>query len=135
MQPPRRKAACRAPSVRSLGLTGADLEDPNLIIYHHSPCKIELWVPKSTVDWRQIWPVAGRESGSPKLLESLRIPRKFPRNFPGSSPATSPEVLSLWNFIAVRRFPQKFPRLPWRLPKVCGSFPGFPGGQSFLWEA
>ena len=42
------------------------------------------------------------------------LPRKFS--------ATSPEVLSLWNWIAIQRFPGSFPDFP-------GSFPDFPGGS------
>ena len=41
---------------------------------------------KCEKSWREIWRVAGRESGSPELLES-------PRTSPGV-PRTSPEVAS-----------------------------------------
>ena len=62
-------------------------------------------------NWRQIWRVAGRESGSPELLgcpqtspEFPELPRKFFGDFPGSSLTvelhSNPEV------------PRKFPRLP-----------------------
>ena len=35
--------------------------------------------------WRQFWRVAGRESGSPELLESPRTSQNFPGDFPGTS--------------------------------------------------
>ena len=78
--------------------------------------------------WRQIWRVAGRESGSPELLGSPRtspeVPRTSPEvfgDFPGSSLAvelhSNPEV------------PRKFPKLPRKFPKLPGKFQDFPGGQ------
>ena len=80
--------------------------------------------------WRQIWRVAGRESGSPELLGSPRtspeVPRtsrKFFGDFPGSSLTvelnSNPEV------------PRKFPKLPRKFPKLPRKFPDFPGGQPF----
>ena len=50
-----------------------------------------------------------------------RLPRKFPE-LPRKFSATSPEVLSLWNWRAIQRFPGSFPDFP-------GSFPDFPGGS------
>ena len=78
--------------------------------------------------WRQIWRVAGRESGSPELLGSPRtspeVPRTSPKvfgDFPGS-PLTvelnsNPEV------------PRKFPKLPRKFPKLPRKFRDSPGGQ------
>ena len=64
--------------------------------------------------WRQIWPVAGRESGSSELLEvPHRLPRKFPelpRKFPSDFPGCSVK------FNSNPDVPQKFPRLPRKLP-------------------
>ena len=75
--------------------------------------------------WRQTWRVAGRESGSPELLESPRtspeVPRTSPEvfgDFPGSSLTvelnSNPEV------------PRKFPRLPRKFPGLPRKFPGLP---------
>ena len=72
-----------------------------------------------------IWRVAGRESGSPELLESPRtspeVPRTSPEvfgDFPGSSLTvelnSNPEV------------PRKFPRLPRKFPGLPRKFPGLP---------
>ena len=77
---------------------------------------------------RQIWRVAGRESGSPELLGSPRtspeVPRTSPEvfgDFPGSSLTvelnSKPEV------------PRKFPKLPRKFPKLPRKFRDFPGGQ------
>ena len=73
--------------------------------------------------------------------EGVRLPQKFPE-LPRKFSATSPEVLSLWNWIAIQRFPGSFPDFPGSSPDFPGSspdFPGsspdFPGGQPFLWEA
>ena len=72
--------------------------------------------------WRQIWRVAGRELGSPELLESPRTSPEVPR--------TSPEVFrrlrrrfSHWNLTAIQRFPRKFPRLPRKFPELPWKFP------------
>ena len=76
-------------------------------------------------NWRQIWRVTGRESGSPELLESPRtspeVPRTSPEvlgDFPGSSLTvelnSNPEV------------PRKFPRLPRKFPGLPRKFPGLP---------
>ena len=91
--------------------------------------------PSALESWRQIWRVAGRESGFPDLLGSPRPSGKSPDfagsspNFPGSFSATSPEVPSLWNFTAIRRFPGSFPKLPRKFPKLPRKFRDFPGGQ------
>ena len=74
---------------------------------------------------RQIWRVAGRESGSPELLgsppTSPEVPPKFFGDFPGSSLtvelSSNPGV------------PRKFPGLPRKSPKLPRKFPDFPGGQ------
>ena len=92
--------------------------------------------------WRQIWRVAGRESGNPELLGSPRTSPEVPQTSP-EVPQTSPEVfrrlppevLSLWNFTAIQGFPGSFPNFPGSFPDFPGSFPDFPGGQPFLWEA
>ena len=86
-------------------------------------------IPVNPFLWRQIWRVAGRESGSPELLGSPRTSPEVPRNFPGSFSATSPEVLSLWNLTAIQRFPGSFPDFPGSSPDFPGSSPDFPGGQ------
>ena len=79
-------------------------------------------------DWRQIWRVAGRESGSPELPRKFpRLPRKLPelpRKFFGDVPGSSLTVELNSN----PGVPRKFPRLPQKFP---GSFPDFPGGQPF----
>ena len=83
---------------------------------------------KNFTFWRQIWRVAGRESGFPELLGSPRtspeVPRTSPEvsgDFPGSSLTvelnSNPEV------------PRKFPKLPRKFPKLPRKFPDFPGGQ------
>ena len=83
---------------------------------------------KEPVDWRQIWRVAGRESGFPELLGSPRtspeVPRTSPEvfgDFPGSSLTvelnSNPEV------------PRKFPKLSRKFPKLPRKFRDFPGGQ------
>ena len=72
-----------------------------------------------------MWRVAGRESGSPELLESPRtspeVSRTSPEvfgDFPGSSLTvelnSNPEV------------PRKFPRLPRKFPGLPRKFPGLP---------
>ena len=71
---------------------------------------------------RQIWRVAGRESGSPELLGSPRTSPEVPRTSPEVFSATSPEVLSPWNLNNNPELPRKFPKLPRK-------FPDFPGGQ------
>ena len=87
-----------------------------------------------SLDWTQIWRVAGRESGYPELLGSPRTSPEVPQ--------TSPEVF--------RPLPRKFshcgtsqqsrgspevsqtsPEVPRTSPEV----PGLPGGLPFLWEA
>ena len=84
--------------------------------------------PTVSKNWRQIWRVAGRESGSPELLGSPRtspeVPRTSPEvfgDFPGSSLTvelnSNPEVL------------RKFPKLPRKFPKLPRKFRDFPGGQ------
>ena len=81
-----------------------------------------------STSWRQIWRVAGRESGSPELLgspqTSLEVPRTSPEvfgDFPGSSLTvelnSNPEV------------PRKFPKLPQKFPKLPRKFRDFPRGQ------
>ena len=89
------------------------------------PC---CWIPskqKSGVSkpWRQIWRVAGRESGFPETSRKFpKLPRKFFGDFPGSSLTvelnSNPEV------------PRKFPKLPRKFPKLPRKLPDFPGGQS-----
>ena len=77
------------------------------------------------ITWRQIWRVTGRESSSPKLLESPRtspeVPRTSPEafgDFPGSSLTaelnSNPEV------------PRKLPRRPRKFPGLPRKFPGLP---------
>ena len=79
----------------------------------------------SATNWRQIWRVAGRESGTPELLgspqNSPEVPRTSPEvfgDFPGSSLTvelnSNPEV------------PRKFPRLPRKFPGLPRKFPGLP---------
>ena len=70
--------------------------------------------------------------------EGVRLPRASgkPPDFPGSSPnfpgsfsATSPEVLSLWYFTAIQRFPGNFPDFPGSSPDLPGlprKFPALP---------
>ena len=83
---------------------------------------------KNSGNWRQIWRVAGRESGSPELLGSPRaspqVPRTSPElfgDFPGSSLTVelncNPEV------------PRKFPKLSRKFPGLPRKFRDFPGGQ------
>ena len=79
------------------------------------------------VIWRQVWRVAGRESGSPELLESPRTSPGSSPNFPGSFSATSPAVLSLWKLKAIQGFPGSFPDFPGSSPDFPGGFPDFPG--------
>ena len=92
----------------------------------------QLQVEIAGVFWRHIWRVAGRESGSPELLESPRkfpkLPRKFFGDFPGSSLAV--ELNS--NPGVPRKFPslpRKFPGLPRKSPRTS------PQVRPFLWEA
>ena len=81
--------------------------------------------------WRLTWRVAGRESGSPELLGSPGLPRKFPElprkffgDFSGSSLTVelrgSPEVSQ-----TSPEVPQTFPEVPQTSPEV----------SPFLWEA
>ena len=77
-------------------------------------------------NWRQIWRVAGRESGSRELLgspptspgSSPKLPRKFFGDFPGGSLtvelSSNPGV------------PRKFPGLPRKFPKLPRKFPKLP---------
>ena len=90
--------------------------------YRESIAEIPLFV------WRQIWRVAGRESGSPELLgsprtspeasqTSLEVFRQLLRKFSHCGTYQQPEV------------PRKFPKLPRKFPKLPRKFPDFPGGQ------
>ena len=87
-----------------------------------------MFVGHTPSTWRQIWRVAGGESGSPELLGSPRtspeVPRTSPEvfgDFPGSSLTvelnSNPEV------------PRKFPKLPRKFPNLPRKFRDFPGGQ------
>ena len=111
--------------------------EASLVAISLAPCNFE-WCHFTAIsnlcDWRQIWRVAGRESGSPELLESPwtspEVPRTSPEvfgDFPGSSLTvelnSNPGV------------PRKSPRLPRKFPGLPRRFPDFPGGQPFLWEA
>ena len=91
------------------------------------PCNIDI----RSKSWRQIRRVAGRESGSPELLESPRTSPEVPQTSldPRSFSATSPEVLALWNLTAIQRFPGSFPDFPGSSPNFPGGFPDFPRGQ------
>ena len=82
---------------------------------------------KRSTSSRQIWRVAGRESGSPELLKSPRTSPEVSQTSPEVS-QTSPEVLSLWNSTAIQSFPGSFPDFPGSSPDFPGSFPDFPGG-------
>ena len=62
----------------------------------------------------------GGSQATPSFWEVPGLPRKFPK-LPRKFFGDFPEVLSLWNFTAIQGFPR--------------SFPDFPGGQPFLWEA
>ena len=97
-------------------------------------CRNHYILNSKTINWRQIWRVAGRESGSPELSgKSLDFPRSysnFPRNFPGDFPGSFLTVELNSNPEVPRNFPkllQKFPELPRR-------FLDFPGGHPFVWE-
>ena len=76
----------------------------------------------------------GGSQAPPSFWKVPGLPRKFPE-LPRKFSATSPEVLSLWNWIAIQRFPGSFPDFPGSFPDFPGSSPDFPGGQPFLWEA
>ena len=78
--------------------------------------------------WRQIWRVAGRESGSPKLLGSPRTSPEVPRTSPevfGDLPGRSLTVELNSN----PEVPRKFPKLPQKFSKLPRKFWDFPGGQ------
>ena len=78
--------------------------------------------------WRQIWRVAGRESGSPELLEVPGLPRKFPElpwQFFGDFPGSSLTVELNSNPDVPRKFPRRSPEVPQTSPEV----PALPGGQ------
>ena len=76
----------------------------------------------------------GGSQAPPSFWKVPGLPRKFPE-LPRKFSATSPEVLSLWDWIAIQRFPGSFPDFPGSFPDFPGSSPDFPGGQPFLWEA
>ena len=95
------------------------------------------------VTWRQIWRVAGRESGSPELLgspptspEVSRTPPEVFGDFPGSSLTVelnsnsrgSPEV-SRTSLEVFRRLPRKFPDFPGFEPLSLGSLTPSPDSQ------
>ena len=78
--------------------------------------------------WRQIWRVAGRESGSPELLGSPQTSPEVPR--------TSPEVFGNFRGSSLTvelnsnsKLPRKFPKLPRKFPELPRKFREFPGGQ------
>ena len=77
--------------------------------------------------WRQLWRVAGKESGYPELLESPQTSPEVP-GLPRKFPSDSPEVLSLWNLTEIQWFPGVFPDFP-------GSSPDFPGSSRILWRS
>ena len=89
---------------------------------------------KGDISWRQIWRVAGKESGSPELLGSPRTSPRFPELLQ-KFPATSPEVLSLCNVTAIQRFPGSFPNFPGSSPNFPGSSGTSPEVSPSLWEA
>ena len=72
-------------------------------------------MPKVLVlNWRQIWRVAGRESGSPELL---------------GSPRTSPEVFGDFLGISLTVELNSNPEVTRKFPKLPRKFRDFPGGQ------
>ena len=80
------------------------------------------------LNWRQIWRVAGRESGSPELLGSPRTSPEVPRTSPevfGDFPGSSLTV----EFNSNPEVPRKFPRLSRKFPALPRKFRDFPGGQ------
>ena len=90
-----------------------------------------------SLTWRQIWRVAGRESGSPELLGSPGLPRKFPelpRKFFGDFPESSLTVELNSNPEVLRKFPklpQTSPEVP-GLPRRSAPFSGQPDTLSWL---
>ena len=92
-----------------------------------------VWVTLS-IHWRQIWRVAGRESGSPELLgspwTSPEVPRTSPEVF-GDFPGSSLTVELNSN----PKLPRKFPKLPRKFPELPRKFRDFPEVSPFLWEA
>ena len=85
--------------------------------------------------WRQIWRVAGGESGSPELLGSPRTSPEVPRTSPevfGDFPGISVTV-ELNSFL--QRFPGSFPNFPGSSPNFPGSSGTSPEVSPFLWEA
>ena len=89
-----------------------------------------------TISRRQIWRVAGRESGSlPASGKSPDSPGSSPR-LPRKFPETSPEVLRDCGTLQQSRgspeVPRTSPEVPRTSPEVSRKFPG---GQPFLWEA
>ena len=80
----------------------------------------------SLINWRQIWRVAGRESGNPELLGSPQtspeVPPTCPEVFFGDFPGSSLTV-ELYSNPGV---PRKFPKLPRKFPGLPRKFPGLP---------
>ena len=74
-----------------------------------------------SLDWRQIWRVTGRESGSPELLGSSRTSPEVPR--------TSPEVLGDFPGSSLTVELNSNPEVPRKFPKLPGSSPNFPGSS------
>ena len=71
--------------------------------------------------WRQIWRVAGRESGSPELLGSPWTSPEVPR--------TSPEVFGDFPGSSLTVELNSNPEVPRKFPKPPRKFRDFPGGQ------
>ena len=95
--------------------------------------KISIWIiqfhknVKIYLDWRQIWRVAGRESGSPELLESPRTSPEVPRTSPEvfrRLPRSSLTVESDSN--SNPEVPRKFPNLPRKFPQTSPEVPRLP---------
>ena len=86
-------------------------------------------------NWRNIWRVAGKESGCPELLGRPRTSPEVPRTSPevfGDFPGSSLTVELNSNPEVPRKFPKlprKFPKLPRKFPKLPRKFRDFPGGQ------
>ena len=125
--PPRQLATQEGTNVHFSNVHFCSL--PELWPFTASCLPYMLSLPPPPIAWRQIWRVAGRESGSPELLGSPRTSPGSSPNFPGSFFGDFPGSSLTVELNSNPEVPRKFPRLPRKFPKLPRKFPDFPGGQ------